>query len=77
MNFIIWNFIRVVSGWGRLREDGEMPKNLINAKITIYNDSMCRNVSTNLIKNWLSQICAGDYNGTKDTCQGFININKF
>ena len=43
---------------------------LNNVKLKVYNSSACSNVYPAMIKNWNTQICAGDINGGKDTCQG-------
>lgn len=61
-------------GWGAVYEGGYIPDSLRNVVITIYNNSMCSNVSTNP-NDWDSQICAGEWLGGKDTCQG--NTNRF
>jgi hypothetical protein len=43
---------------------------LNNVKLRVYNSSICANVYPSMIKNWNTQICAGDIDGGKDTCQG-------
>ncbi len=43
---------------------------LKNVKIRVYNPKKCNQVYPETAKNWSSQICAGEYNGGKDTCQG-------
>jgi hypothetical protein len=43
---------------------------LKNVKITVYNPKLCSRVYPEINKNWGWQICAGDYKGGKDTCQG-------
>lgn len=60
-----------IVGWGLLDEYGSLPDRLQNAKVIIYNSSFCANVSTDLVKNWTSQICAGVNEGGVDSCQGF------
>ena len=53
---------------GVLRSGGTLPYKLYNVQLTIYSPSACSAVSN--YNNWNSQICCGDYNGGKDTCQG-------
>jgi hypothetical protein len=67
----------VVVGWGRLQEGGDLPDELQNVKIKIYNNSMCENVSVEAEKNWNSQICAGTYDGSADSCQGLSKLYIF
>jgi secreted trypsin-like serine protease len=38
--------------------------------LNVYSPSYCSGVSSNAKKNWNAQICSGEYNGGKDTCQG-------
>jgi len=38
--------------------------------MNIYSSSSCASVSPGTLKNWNSQICAGEIAGGKDTCQG-------
>jgi secreted trypsin-like serine protease len=49
---------------------GFSPQLLYNVELTIYNSSMCSSVYPLIIKNWKSQLCAGNYSGGQDTCQG-------
>lgn len=56
-------------GWGALFEGGYTPERLHNVIITLYNNSMCSNVSSDS-NDWDMQICAGEWTGGKDTCQG-------
>lgn len=58
-------------GWGDVSERGYSPNSLHNVLITIYNNSMCSNVSTDR-NDWDTQVCAGEWLGGKDTCQGTI-----
>ena len=46
---------------------GSQPNTLYNVKLTAYPPSYCSNYNT---YEWNSQICAGEYAGGKDTCQG-------
>lgn len=58
-------------GWGVLDYDLQtFPQSLQNVVITIYNGSLCENSTEGMHPNWDSQICAGEYDGGKDTCQG-------
>ena len=50
---------------------------LQNVNLTIYNPTYCQYVSSSKTKNWNSQICAGEYAGGKDTCQGDSGILIF
>jgi hypothetical protein len=59
-------------GWGSLNYSSESPSNLYNVRLNVYNSSMCRKVAFEVDKNWQSQICAGEYEGGKDTCQGLF-----
>jgi secreted trypsin-like serine protease len=43
---------------------------LRNAKISIYPFEKCKDVEYGTPKNEVSQICAGDITGFKDSCQG-------
>jgi len=51
-----------------LQEDGPSSYILQNVKLNIYTDSTCDFI--NIPKNYTYQLCAGDLNGGKDTCQG-------
>ncbi len=57
-------------GWGSTTEGGELPDLLKNTKLTIYNETICKNVIPGNSKNWTTQICSGDFKGQTDTCQG-------
>ena len=61
-----------IVGWGTLSEGGSSPDNLQNTKITVYSENSCSNVYPNVVKNWNSQVCAGNIAGGKDTCQGIL-----
>ena len=43
---------------------------LYNVKLTAYPPSYCENYDYYFKNDWISQICAGEYSGGKDTCQG-------
>ncbi len=58
-----------IIGWGQT-EFGGPSNNLKNAKIKIYAQDQCSNVSFSLPKSWETQICAGDKINKIDTCQG-------
>lgn len=58
-----------IVGWGLTQEDGVVSRLLKNAKVTIYDgDQYCLNYNPYI--DWNKQICAGEYNGGVDTCQG-------
>ena len=57
-------------GWGATVNQGLESYFLRNVKLTIYEGKICNNVQIGLKKNWVSQICAGEILGGKDTCQG-------
>ncbi len=61
-------------GWGATSEGGSISRQLQNVKLNIYSPSYCGNVQPSMPKNWLQQICAGEINGGKDTCQGCVII---
>jgi hypothetical protein len=48
---------------------GQSARNLMNVKLRYYDKSRCNNVFEETLKDWNSQICAGDVEGTKDTCK--------
>ncbi|RNA08846.1 CLIPD1 [Brachionus plicatilis] len=56
------------AGWGKLNFNGAPSETLQNVKLKIYDKSRCSQVSSK--NDWRTQICAGEYNGGKDTCQG-------
>lgn len=53
---------------GTTSSGGSTSNILLNARITVYGPSQCSTVSG--VKFWNGQICAGEYAGEKDTCQG-------
>ena len=58
-------------GWGVIDSNtGQQAESLRNVQITVYDPTLCDSVSPDLDKNWDTQICAGDWNGGKDACQG-------
>jgi hypothetical protein len=65
-----FNISAWIVGWGTVSFGGITSNQLKNAEITIYNDRYCENVLPEFIKNWYSQICAGELEGGVDTCQG-------
>lgn len=58
------------AGWGTLESEGMAPDELYNVRLRIYDESKCYRVFEFIPKNWTSQVCAGEYRGGKDTCQG-------
>jgi hypothetical protein len=47
------NYKSILKGWGILDDIDEIqPDVLMQVKLTIYNNSMCKNVSQSLKKNW-------------------------
>lgn len=61
-----------VAGWGDMYNNNTFPYILQNAKINVYDGSYCQNVYPSLTKNWNTQMCAGNYSGYVDTCQGNV-----
>lgn len=59
-----------ISGWGKM-ENGKKSAVLMEAKVPIANRKRCvQNYASSLIPVTGNMICAGFFNGTKDTCQG-------
>ena len=54
-------------GWGATVTNGDASDVLKNVKITVYDGSVCNKYSNT---DWNKQICSGDINGGKDSCQG-------
>ena len=50
--------------------EGSFPNRLYNVKLNAYPPSYCSNYVYITKNDWNSQICAGEYAGGKDTCQG-------
>ena len=63
-----------IAGWGRM-SDGYYASRLQNTIITIYHNSVCSNVNSNITKNWTVQMCAGNIMGGIDSCYGKNGIN--
>jgi secreted trypsin-like serine protease len=59
-----------IVGWGTTVQNGIPPFMLRNARIKLLNNSLCNNVLPLKEKNWKSQLCAGELDGSRDTCQG-------
>ncbi|CAF0860178.1 unnamed protein product [Brachionus calyciflorus] len=57
-------------GWGATGFGGSTVQKLRNVKLTVYDEKLCANVISLFEKNWSSQMCAGEYLGGRDTCQG-------
>lgn len=55
-------------GWGTTTYAGSTSDQLRQVGLSVYNATMCRFVQGR--KDWSKQLCAGEYNGGKDTCQG-------
>ncbi|CAF1081219.1 unnamed protein product [Brachionus calyciflorus] len=65
------NIDAFIAGWGATDTYGEVyPDIFKQAKITIYQSSMCNDFAVESEKNWDKQICAGEYVGGVDSCQG-------
>lgn len=59
------------TGWGSTVYGGPISNILYNVKLKIYDKSYCETESLiSYVKNFDSQICAGELDGSKDTCQG-------
>lgn len=56
-------------GWGSLKENENIADILHNVKLKIYPFKECNNI-TGLDGDDLTQICAGELAGGKDTCYG-------
>lgn len=57
-------------GWGTTQFGDSVGSNVLrNVDLNIYDGIKCKDVSI-FGNNWDSQICAGNYLGGKDTCQG-------
>ena len=67
-----WNNEVFASGWGTIYENKyDFPDLLMNVKLRLYEGKkVCQNVANGYRKDWRSQICAGEIDGGKDTCQG-------
>ena len=57
-------------GWGKLSTGGLYSATLQDVSLEIYPSLGCFVVSEDKEKNWNSQICAGDFADSKDTCDG-------
>ncbi|XP_015436796.1 PREDICTED: chymotrypsin-2-like [Dufourea novaeangliae] len=65
------NAVAWVSGWGRLRSGGSLPKILQKAKIQIADQEACKKVYTSIgQKIFESHICANDPSVEKGACNG-------
>ncbi len=57
------------AGWGDTNENGTISYILNNIKLTIYYDNKkCERTFSDIPKYWDRQICIGDINGGRDTC---------
>jgi len=60
-----------IVGWGKESYTATSGSTILkNAQITVYDSTKCNNVYPSTTKNWDAQICAGNYTGGVDTCQG-------
>lgn len=57
-------------GWGTTQQGGAVSTRLRNVRLTIYDHRRCDDVLPQAVKNWHSQLCAGELAGGRDTCQG-------
>ena len=55
-------------GWGKMSSGGNASDLILNVKLNIFNTEVCNMYSS---VDWSKQLCAGDLNGGKDTCQGY------
>ena len=55
-------------GWGTLSSGGSLPELLMNVRLSLYDMSIYCNEYP--VTNQEKQLCAGQYLGGKDTCQG-------
>ena len=58
-----------IAGWGALSYQGKSAIVLQNVKITYYRWGADK-CSRYTVSDWNRKICAGDYEGGKDSCQG-------
>uniref|UniRef100_A0A182NA50 Peptidase S1 domain-containing protein n=1 Tax=Anopheles dirus TaxID=7168 RepID=A0A182NA50_9DIPT len=64
-----WNgYQAVVTGWGTQFFGGPHSAVLMEVKIPIWSNAQCQEVYVNRIYN--TTLCAGEYDGGKDSCQG-------
>uniref|UniRef100_A0A8C5N1I5 Ovochymase-2 n=1 Tax=Leptobrachium leishanense TaxID=445787 RepID=A0A8C5N1I5_9ANUR len=65
-------FLCVALGWGRLQENGILPKSLQEVSLPIIESQTCSSVMATLKGSLLLEtvICAGFPDGGKDACQG-------
>uniref|UniRef100_A0A182QS33 Phenoloxidase-activating factor 2 n=1 Tax=Anopheles farauti TaxID=69004 RepID=A0A182QS33_9DIPT len=64
-----WNgYQAVVTGWGTQFFGGPHSPVLMEVKIPIWSNEQCQEVYVNRIYN--TTLCAGEYEGGKDSCQG-------
>ncbi len=64
-----------IVGWGLTEEDGVVSKLLKNAKLNIYDaNQYCSNYNIEYNTDWNKQICAGEFDGGVDTCEGDSGI---
>ena len=65
-----------IVGWGVTEEDTILPPDTLrNVRVKIYDGSTCNSVLSEKRKDWSSQICAGDIDGGRDTCQGMRQMS--
>lgn len=57
-------------GWGSMFFGGQIVNRLRNVRVTVYEEKFCSSVASSFPKNWNSQLCAGEIEGGKDSCQG-------
>lgn len=57
------------AGWGDTSENGSFTNTLNNVKMYVYPDpEPCEQIYKSLPKNWRKQLCSGDVNGGRDSC---------
>ncbi|CAF0776402.1 unnamed protein product [Rotaria sp. Silwood1] len=65
------NMTGIVVGFGDTFPGANQGSSILKqVNLTIYPNDFCTNVSPSTKKNWNTQICCGDLNGERDTCQG-------
>lgn len=70
-NFIISPFTNAIAlGWGLTSNNGYASNVLMKVTLSIYDSASCSKVLPETSKNWNLQICAGELDGGKDTCDG-------
>lgn len=60
----------VATGWGRDEEDGTLPSRLLEVKIPVHDNAICRRKYGHAVSIKSGHLCAGHLDGTSGTCVG-------